>query len=377
MPVAGAVGSRGGVSPESDSVFVVRVDPVGGRIEIVMPRPFSRSELDAVRSLPGRRWHAERRVWSAPGVDEPIGELAARVGATRVRVERESVAGADTGLLDRVREGLLVRGYSPNTRKVYLGHVRRFLEWCGAGEVALPDDPERSARAYLLHLVEERRVSRGCHNQVVSALRFLFETVLGMPSLSLRIPRPKTERRIPQVLSPAEVSRLIRSCHNPKHRALLMLLYSAGLRVGEVVKLRSSDLDRERGLLKVRCGKGRKDRQTLLSQRALEAVGVYLAAFPPSGDWLFPGGREARHLHTRTVQRVVSNAARAAGITKHVTTHTLRHSFATHLLEKGTNLRVIQELLGHQSSRTTEIYTHVTKTALEAVRSPLDDLDLP
>ncbi len=152
-----------------------------------------------------------------------------------------------------------------------------------------------------------------------------------------------------------------------------MLLYSAGLRVGEVVRLRPSDLDVERGLLRVRKGKGRKDRYTLLAKRAVEAVRIYLAAFPTE-SWLFPSATPDRHLATRSVQRVVKRAAQAAGIAKDVTTHTLRHSFATHLLEGGTNLRVIQELLGHQSARTTQIYTHVSKSALESVRSPLDNL---
>jgi integrase/recombinase XerD len=160
---------------------------------------------------------------------------------------------------------------------------------------------------------------------------------------------------------------------NPKHRALLMLLYSAGLRVGEVVRLRPSDLDVERGLLRVRRGKGNKDRYTLLAKRAVDAVRIYLDAYP-TDLWLFPGTTPERHLTARSVQRVVKRAAQAAGIPKDVTTHTLRHSFATHLLEGGTNLRVIQELLGHQSARTTQIYTHVSKSTLESVRSPLDNL---
>jgi site-specific recombinase XerD len=161
---------------------------------------------------------------------------------------------------------------------------------------------------------------------------------------------------------------------NLKHRALLMLVYCAGLRVGEVVRLRPADLDVDRGLLRVRRGKGGKDRQTLLADRAIEALRLYRSAYP-CDHWLFPGARPDRHLTTRTVQRVVKRVARSAGIEKDVTTHTLRHSFATHLLEGGTNLRVIQELLGHQSLRTTQIYTHVAKSTLEGVRSPLDNLE--
>jgi integrase/recombinase XerD len=240
--------------------------------------------------------------------------------------------------------------------------------------VRLPDDPEAQCQAYVLELIERRRVSRSYQNQVVSALRFMCEAVLRRPALALRIPRPKKERKLPEVLSPAEVTRLLARARNPKHRAILMLLYSSGLRVGEVVRLRPSDLDVERGLVRVRRGKGSKDRYTLLARRAVEAVRLYLDAYP-SRTWLFPGGRPARHLTVRSVQRVVKRAAQAAGISKDVTTHTLRHSFATHLLEGGTNLRIIQELLGHQSARTTQIYTHVATSALESVRSPLDNLE--
>ena len=176
------------------------------------------------------------------------------------------------------------------------------------------------------------------------------------------------------MLSQGEVARLLRKPRNPKHRAILMLLYSAGLRVGEVVRLKPPDLDIERGVIRVRQGKGSKDRYTLLARRAAEAVAIYRDAYP-TDKWLFPGKRRGRHLTTRSVQRMVKNAATAAGIEKNVTAHTLRHSFATHLLEGGTNLRIIQELLGHQSARTTQIYTHVARSTLASVRSPLDDLE--
>ena len=208
----------------------------------------------------------------------------------------------------------------------------------------------------------------------MSAIRFMCESVLGQPTVALNIPRPRKEERLPAVLSQGEVARMLKKARNPKHRALLMLIYSAGLRVSEVVGLRVEDLDMDRGLVRVRRGKGGKDRYTLLARRAVEAVRVYRDAYP-TDRWLFPGECPERHLTTRSVQRVVKNAARAAGIQKHVTTHTLRHSFATHLLEGGTNLRVIQELLGHTSASTTQIYTHVARSSLESVRSPLDNLE--
>ncbi len=187
------------------------------------------------------------------------------------------------------------------------------------------------------------------------------------------MPRPRRERRPPTVLSQAEVRPLIRAPRNLKHRALLMLVYSSGLRVSEVVRLRVEDVDVERRLLHVRQAKGRKDRITLLSPAALKVLRAYASLERPR-EWLFPGGRSGRHLTTRSVQKIVEKARRSAGISRRFSTHALRHSFATHLLEAGTDLRYIQALLGHSSSRTTEIYTHVTRPALSRIESPLDTL---
>ena len=368
--------------------------------------------LEVVKTLPGRRFDPRRLIWTAPHGSAAIRVLTEAFGADRVRIlggpgsgdgppprpgaEKEIPPpnhGAENGqargpgpaeeedapdpiddLLKRVKDALTVRGYSPRTRKVYLGQLRRFLEWCGDGVPELPDDPAERGVAYILELIRTQNISKSYQNQIVSALRFLCEGVLGEPRLALEIPRPRKELRLPAVLSQREVLEMLKMARNPKHRALLVLLYSAGLRVGEVVRLRPGDLDVERGLLKVRAGKGRKDRYTLLADRAVKAVRIYRDAYP-SEEWLFPGARPERHLTTRSVQRVVKRTAAAAGIAKKVTAHTLRHSFATHLLEGGTNLRIIQELLGHQNTRTTQIYTHVARSTIEAVRSPLDNLE--
>lgn len=369
-------------------IVSIRYLPDEDRVEITLRPGFTRRELDVVRSLPGRKYDGRRRVWTAPGGRAAIHTLTEAFGLGGVILAPGSKAGmepvleppskppaeAPAEVLQRVRDALTLRGYSPRTRKVYMGQLRRFLEWCGGGEPRLPEDPARQAEAYILDLVQRRGISRSYHNQVVSAIRFLCESVLGQPKIALRIPRPKKEQRLPAVLSQEEVARMLRKARNLKHRAILMLLYSAGLRVGEVVRLMVEDLDGERGLVRVRCGKGRKDRYTLLAHRALEAVSLYRDAYP-THRWLFPGDQPGRHLTPRSVQRVVRKAASAAGIEKHVTAHTLRHSFATHLLEGGTNLRIIQDLLGHQSARTTQIYTHVARSTVESVRSPLDNLE--
>jgi len=354
-------------------VVSIRVLKDSDRVEIMLRAGFTQAELDVVRGLPSRRYDAGRRVWSVPGARAAMATLTEAFGAGGVCV-KEDGPGTSDDILERVRVALTVRGYAPRTRKVYLGHLRRFLVWCGGGSPRIPEDAAGQGQAYILELIERRQISKSYQSQVVSALRFMCESVLDQPKLALRIPRPRKEHRLPNDISQSEVARMFQKARNPKHRALLMLLYSAGLRVSEVVRLKVSDLDVDRGLVRVHRGKGGKDRYSLLAQRAVEAVHLYLDAYP-TDRWLFPGSRPGRHLTTRSVQRVVKRAAEAAGIRKTVTTHTLRHSFATHLLESGTNLRIIQELLGHQSARTTQIYTHVARSTLGSVRSPLDNLE--
>lgn len=271
-----------------------------------------------------------------------------------------------------MNEELVLRGYSPKTRRVYVGHARRFFEAAAA-------PPDRlgagEARAFLRTLLTEKEVSHAYADQAISALKFLYDRVLRRPLGELDLPRPKRQRKLPTVLSKEEVRAILQAVDNPKHRAVLMMIYSHGLRVGEVVRLRPVDIDAQRGLLLIRQSKGRKDRVVSLSVVALDAVRAYQRAFRPRG-WLFPGQRPDRHLHERSVQKVFQRACARAGIDKPATVHTLRHCFATHHLERGTDLRYIQEMLGHRSPQTTQIYTHVMQRDLARIRSPLDDLML-
>jgi site-specific recombinase XerD len=272
-------------------------------------------------------------------------------------------------MLERFDNELRLRGYSPKTRRTYAGHVRRYLLSSRTRVCA------RSARAYLIDLVR-RGVSRPYHNTAVSALRLLVRLEDPTGDNGGDLPRPKHERTLPTVLSAAEVRAVLDATSNPKHRTMLMLLYSSGLRLAELLRLRIADVQFERGLIHVRRGKGRKDRYTLLADVAAATLRDYIKLFLPR-DLLFPGARPDRPVSARSVQKVLSNSARRAGLPRRVTPHTLRHSFATHLLEAGTDLRYIQELLGHKSPSTTQIYTHVSQRELCRIRSPLDALGIP
>ncbi len=274
-------------------------------------------------------------------------------------------------LNDQVKRELILRGYSPQTIKVYLGHLDRFERHFGTGPDMLN---AKHVREYLLVLSEKEGVSTAYRDQAVSALKFLYTAVLKRPFVSDKLPRPKKEHKLPSVLSRREVIKLLNAVRNVKHRSILMTIYSSGLRLGEVVRLKPGDIDSDRRMINVRGGKGKKDRITILSKVALDYLRQYWMIYKP-GRWLFPGQKQGTHISARSVQKVVETARLRAGIRKQCSAHTLRHSFATHLLESGTGIRHIQELLGHKSSKTTEIYTHVTKRDLAKITSPLDTLD--
>ena len=273
------------------------------------------------------------------------------------------------GFFQTIRQEMRTRNYSPKTIKAYLSHLRQFVRWLVPSHPrdAVPD----RIRGYVLHCIQERGYSSSSVNQLINALRFLYVELYGTAFRLGEIPRPKKDRKLPVVLSQEEVLRVLGSLENRKHRAILMLIYSAGLRVGEAVRLRLEDIDEGRGMIHLHGAKGRKDRYTLLSDVALAVLREYCRQYAPR-DFVFEGMPGRRHYSERSVQLVFERALVRAGIRKPATVHTLRHSFATHLLEAGTDLRYIQELLGHASSRTTEIYTHVSGRILGRIESPLD-----
>jgi integrase/recombinase XerD len=275
-----------------------------------------------------------------------------------------------TPLRRRMIEDMKLKNLAPRTIQVYTGRVAAFARHFGRSPDALGREEVRS---FLLHLVQEKHVSWSVYNQTVAALRFLYEVTLERHGVMVHVPCPKQPKRLPTVLSLDEMARFFSALINVKHRAILMTAYSAGLRISEVVALRVDDIDSQRMVLRVRQGKGRRDRNVMLSPRLLALLREYWKVARPA-EWLFPGEVPGRPIAVGSVHRICVQAARAASLGKHVTVHTLRHSFATHLLEAGTDIRTIQVLLGHRNLKTTAIYTHVSKAAIEATQSPLDRL---
>ncbi len=275
-----------------------------------------------------------------------------------------------TTLRRRMIEDMKLKNLSPRTIEIYARRVAAFARHFGRSPKVLDREDVRS---FLLHLVQEKHVSWSVYNQTVAALRFLYEVTLDRHGVMVRVPCPKQPKRLPTVLSLEEMARFFAAILSIKHRAILMTAYAAGLRISEVVALRVDDIDSQRMVLRVRQGKGRRDRNVMLSPRLLALLRDYWKVVRPT-EWLFPGDIPGRPITVGSVHRICVQAAHAAGLGKHVTVHTLRHSFATHLLEAGTDIRTIQVLLGHRNLKTTAIYTHVSPTAVEATRSPLDRL---
>ena len=265
-------------------------------------------------------------------------------------------------------EQLLKARYSDSTQKNYVSQFRLFLSFISPKNVG--DISHEDVNRYLLHLVEVARVSRSKQNIAINAIKFYLEQVKSGERTVYYLERPRKEKRLPTVLSEREMKALLEHTRNLKHRCLLFILYSSGLRISELLNLRLTDIDADRMSIHVRGGKGAKDRITLLSLFAYDFMKGYLAMYKPTG-WLFEGPSGGPY-SARSVNNIIKRSAKKAGIRKNVSAHTLRHSFATHLLEHGTDLRYIQSLLGHESSRTTEIYAHVTKKGFEQLISPLD-----
>jgi integrase/recombinase XerD len=272
-------------------------------------------------------------------------------------------------LFEVLAQEMRLRNYSHKTIKAYRSCIRSLADYFAPRHPR--DLTNEDIRRYLLHLIDEQHLAASTVNQVFNALRFLYVELYKRPFVIGSLPRPKKPMKLPVTLSQQEVLRILNAVGNEKHKVILTLIYSAGLRVGEAVRLKITDIDSERGLIHVRNAKGMKDRFTLLSEVMLPMLREFYKQYMPK-EYLFEGGPGRSHIAERSVQNVFARAVKEARISKEVSVHSLRHSFATHLLEGGTDLRYIQELLGHSSSKTTEIYTHVSKRMLGKIVSPLD-----
>ena len=271
-------------------------------------------------------------------------------------------------MLDKLETELKIRGFSQRTMDSYVYNVGKFLDFIKKepGSAA-----ESDAKRYIAHLMSDKKYRPSSINLAISSLKFFYREILQNTAFNA-VKAPKLEKKLPTVLTKEEMKRLLDAVENPKHRLLIEFMYSSGLRVSECVSLKIDDLDLSEKMGKVKHGKGNKERYIILSDNLISHLTYYLKNKKDASNYIF--SIKNRPITTRQAQKVVKEAAKKAGIKKRVFCHALRSSFATHLLESGTDIRVIQELLGHSNLSTTQIYTKVSTQQLKKVKSPLDTL---
>jgi integrase/recombinase XerD len=346
---------------------------------------YNEEYIEKIKRLKGCQWDPEKRIWTIPDNEKIVKEFITifknenvvfdpsitKTKSWDIMRNTSNIANAASGNnISRMKSEMEIMGFSRLTINAYVKQIIR-LENFLCKPLSEADITE--VKQYIQYLINST-TSHAYARQAICAYKFFCIHVLGRQEPEIGIILPKRQKSLPDILSEEEVTRILDAVSNLKHRCLLFMVYSSGLRVSEVVSLKIGDIDSGRMMVHIRRAKGAKDRYTMLSQYALDALRAYYKKEKPQ-VWLFPGGKDdSEHLTVRTAQRVFENACIKAGITKNVSIHTLRHSFATHLLESGTDLRYIQELLGHSSSKTTEIYTHVSKKNIGKIVSPLDRL---
>jgi integrase/recombinase XerD len=293
-------------------------------------------------------------------------------GIPPARTERKPLSADNLSHVKQFRIWMEHKRYSASTVKTYADAISGFLAFLQ------PRPAVEACNDDMVHYVHEYIIANGysfaMQNQAVNAMKLFYREVLHAQIDVEKLERPRREQKLPNVLSKEEVKAILEALSNPKHKAMLSLIYACGLRRSELLNLKPADVDSKRGLLIIRQGKGRKDRVAPLPERIIEMLREYYKGYRPK-VWLFEGQKAGEKYSAESLAKVLKNALSLAGNRKPVTLHWLRHSYATHLLESGTDLRYIQEILGHKSSKTTEIYTHVSSKQLQKIRSPFDDLD--
>lgn len=270
----------------------------------------------------------------------------------------------------KMQEDLKLRGLSKKTQSAYLREVRKLKEFYQKSPDLIT---EEELRKYFLYYSQELNASESLFTQAICGIKFFYTKTLDRNWKTFQIVRPKKQKRLPVILSKEEIKKILDAnvIPNLKHRCILTVIYSGGLRIGEACRLKISDIDSKSMVIKITQGKGNKDRYTVLANQALMLLRKYYRSYRPV-DWLFPGEPSSKHICERSVELIFKKACEKSGINKDVTVHSLRHSFATHLMESGVNLRYIQKLLGHSSIRTTVVYTHVCKHHIGKIINPID-----
>jgi len=358
-----------------------------------LPESMVNKHLGTIKNIHGRRWNATIYCWEIPATQlskrfleqylpelvlwtfQPNVDLPERLPETAPQYQKQPkqpvIAKYETAVI-ALEQMLTLKRYSIRTIKAYKNSLRLFIMYYN--DIKPSQITRKQINSYILKLIQEKHITESYQNQIACSIKIFYCEVANQSEKVEGLVQAKKPQKIPQVLTESEVTRLLKSVDNLKHRCILMLIYSAGLRLGELTKLRLTDIQADEHRIFVRDGKGKKDRCTILAGKTETLLRSYLTCYRPV-HWLFEGADGGAY-SDRSVQAIFTKAKERSKINPLATVHTLRHSFATHLLEKGVDLRYIQDLLGHESSKTTEIYTHITKKSWDKIKSPLDDLDI-
>ncbi len=367
---------------KKDELLIIKTN--SGRLKLFFN--YDNVVTKAIRAIPYAQWNPRNKSWGIPYSDRFLLEIKniAKFQNLEVtfEVEQEEIVKtprqtrSDIPNYRSCPEEFALKlkelRYSEHTISVYQNTFTEFINYYSYCDIDSITEP--MIIDYLRYLVIDRKISSSYQNQAINAIKFYFERVLGGDRKVYMIERPREEKTLPVVLNETEISDILKVTENIKHKAILMTCYSAGLRLSELTNIKLKDIDSERMQIRVSQAKGKKDRYSILSPKLLDLLRVYFTSYKPQ-VWLFEGQTGGQY-STRSIQMIMHEATLKAGIKKKISVHTLRHSFATHLLENGTDLRYIQSLLGHESSKTTEIYTHITTKGFDQIKSPLDKLDI-
>jgi site-specific recombinase XerD len=360
-----------------------------------LPKHLTEKILETVKQIHGRKWNPDQKIWEipytqlslrfiskylpqikfhfAPKEDLPEGHvLESKTNFPKQGIQYTFTPAKYEAAVTALEQALTLKNYSYRTIKSYKNCFRAFIRHYD--QMKPSQISRKEIDQYIYMLLKTRKISRSHQNQILSAIKFFYTSVIPQEDKVSGLFRPRREEKLPQVLTQEEVISFLKAITNLKHRCIMMMIYSGGLRLGEVINLHINDLQIVQKRIFVRNGKGKKDRCTLLSDKAITLLQSYFELYMPVA-WLFEGATGGKYSE-RSVQQIFTAAKTLSKINPDATVHTLRHSFATHLLEQGVDLRYIQELLGHASSKTTEIYTHITKKGMGALKSPLDFLDI-
>jgi site-specific recombinase XerD len=360
---------------------------------------FDRDILDIMRTIPGRWWNQVNKYWyfhhmqfdlekfikafelfasidysaleeyddgtyEGPMEDEILPAPSQKTPKPSAEKDTLKSIELPPGYLEKLNQ----KRYSPNTIKTYVTYMKSFIAEFKDRDLRTITLEE--INAHIQKLIRTKGISASQQNQRINSIKFYYEKVLGLEKQYYNIDRPRKARELPKVLSEEEVLSILKSVENLKHKAIIATIYSAGLRRSELINLRKNNIHYDRKLIFIQGAKGKKDRNTILSDALIIILKQYLKEYKPN-YWLIEGPNRKKYSAT-SVLKILKKAARKAGINRRVTPHMLRHSFATHLLEHGLDIRYIQHIMGHTSSKTTEIYTHISQKALDKIESPLD-----